>query len=235
MQVKLKVIGGKNDGREIKISVPEFIIGRGEEAHLRPASDMVSRKHCSVKIKDGKVIIEDLGSRNGTFINGAAIQEPHVVQIGDTLRVGRLQFDVIMDHAKPGNKKPKVENVVDAAARTKPRSGSIEDDITGWLSDDIDDQSNETTQFNLEETMALSKASSEARKAKEKRFKKDDKTKDKKSDKETEASETDKAEDKKKKKKKKKEYGKLPQFEKDKEGDSKTAADEVLRKFFNSR
>ena len=89
MQVRLKVIGGKNDGREIKISVPSFIIGRGEQAHLRPASDMVSRKHCAVNIKDGKVTVEDLGSRNGTFINGKAIDAPHTVEVGDTLRVGR--------------------------------------------------------------------------------------------------------------------------------------------------
>ena len=107
MQVSLKVVGGKNDGREIKISVPEFIIGRGEQAHLRPASDLVSRKHCAVKLRDGKVVIEDLGSRNGTFINGKTIEQPHVVQIGDVLRVGRLQFEVVLDHAKPVTKSRK--------------------------------------------------------------------------------------------------------------------------------
>jgi len=47
MQVFLKIIGGKNDGREIKISVPEFVIGRGDTAHLKPSSDLVSRRHCS--------------------------------------------------------------------------------------------------------------------------------------------------------------------------------------------
>ena len=231
MQVRLKVIGGKNDGREIKISVPEFIIGRGEQAHLRPASDMVSRKHCAVKIRDGKVFIEDLGSRNGTFVNGKAIEKPHLVQIGDTLRVGRLQFEVVLDHAKPGNKNPKIENVVDAASRTKARSGSIEEDVTDWLSDDVDDESDSqpgaTIQFNLEETMAMSKASSEARKIEEdKAAVEESKTK---------IPETDTAKDKKKKKKKKKEYGKLPERDQNREGDSTSAADDVLRKFFNSR
>ena len=227
MQVSLKVVGGKNDGREIKISVPEFIIGRGEQAHLRPASDLVSRKHCSVKIGDGRVIIEDMGSRNGTFINGKTIDQPHVVQIGDVLRVGRLQFEVVLDHAKPGNKKPKIESVVDAATRTKARSGSIEESISDWLTDDLDDSANETTQFNLAETMAMSKASNEARKrAEEKRAAKEPKTK---------PPEAKEDEGKKKKKKKKKEPGKLPKMDQGLEGDSKTAADEVLRKFFNSR
>jgi len=68
MQVFLKIIGGKNDGREIKISVPEFIIGRGDTAHLKPSSDLVSRRHCSIKVADGRVIVADMGSRNGTFV-----------------------------------------------------------------------------------------------------------------------------------------------------------------------
>ena len=227
MQVSLKVVGGKNDGREIKISVPEFIIGRGEQAHLRPASDLVSRKHCAVRLRDGKVVIEDLGSRNCTFINGKTIDQPHVVQIGDVLRVGRLQFEVVLDHAKPGNKKPKIESVVDAASRTQARSGSIEESISDWLADDLDDNADETIQFNLEETMAMSKASNEARKlAEEKKAAKEGKTK-------VPAAKED--EGKKKKKKKKKEPGKLPKMDQGLEGDSKTAADEVLRKFFNSR
>ena len=70
MQVVLRVVGGKNDGREITIAVPRFIIGRGETAHLRPASDLVSREHCEILFGDGKVVINDLTSRNGTFVNG---------------------------------------------------------------------------------------------------------------------------------------------------------------------
>ncbi len=42
MQVNLKVIGGKNDGRMIGIAVSEFIIGRGEQAHLRPQANSLA-------------------------------------------------------------------------------------------------------------------------------------------------------------------------------------------------
>ena len=87
MQVVLKVVGGKNDGREIVISVPRFIIGRGESAHLRPSSDLISREHCSISIKEGQVTIDDLGSRNGTFVNGAELSGTHLVKSGDSLRV----------------------------------------------------------------------------------------------------------------------------------------------------
>ena len=48
MKASLRVVGGKNDGREIGIKVPKFIIGRGEKAHLRPSSDLVSRHHLSL-------------------------------------------------------------------------------------------------------------------------------------------------------------------------------------------
>lgn len=118
MRVSLKVIGGKNDGREISISVPRFIIGRGETAHLRPASDLVSREHTAVEIGDGKVIIRDMGSRNGTFVNGVRITTPHEGRAGDSIRVGRLLFELLLDPVKSGLKKPPIANIAEAAART---------------------------------------------------------------------------------------------------------------------
>ena len=75
MKASLRVVGGKNDGREIGIKVPKFIIGRGEKAHLRPSSDLVSRHHCAIRVRDGKVTIEDLKSRNGTYVNGEKIED----------------------------------------------------------------------------------------------------------------------------------------------------------------
>lgn len=229
MQVRLKVIGGKNDGREIKISVPKFIIGRGEDAHLRPSSDLVSRNHCAINVGDGKVTVEDMGSRNGTFVNGNQLEEVYAVQVGDTLRVGRLQFELIVDHAQPGAKKPKVENVIEAASRTLKKPGTIEDSISDWLAEDLDDgrQNNQTVQFNLEETMAMSKAAADAAESVED---------------ETQASEdsisgedSDTFESDTKEKKKKKKPGKLPPVPKFTHDDSKNAADDVLRKFFNRR
>jgi len=171
MQVLLKIIGGKHAGREIKISVPEFIIGRGEDAHLRPASDMVSRKHCSIKVADGKVIVSDMGSRNGSFVNGEQLTQPHVAKSGDKIRVGRLQFELIMVPVKTSAKKPKVKSVVEAASRTASagKSGSLEDSITDWLVDDDDDSPfdepdfdpNDTVQFSTEETHEFKKKQEE--------------------------------------------------------------------------
>jgi predicted component of type VI protein secretion system len=158
MRVSLKVVGGKNDGRVINISVAEFIIGRGEEAHLRPSSDLISRQHCVIKTDNGRVTIEDLGSRNGTFVNEQQLAAAHVVRVGDILRVGRLQFEVVIDHLEPGLKKPKVNVVSEAAARAAAlKEDWNEESITDWLSESPENQNQstamfDTRQFNLDDT-----------------------------------------------------------------------------------
>ena len=105
MRVILRVVGGKNDGREIKISVPEFIIGRGEKAHLRPSSDLISRQHCKISVKDSTVVVEDMGSRNGSFLNGEQLSKPTVAKSGDSVRVGRLHFELVIDPSQVRSQK----------------------------------------------------------------------------------------------------------------------------------
>jgi pSer/pThr/pTyr-binding forkhead associated (FHA) protein len=228
MQIVLRVVGGKNDGREIKISVPRFIIGRGDTAHLRPSSDLVSREHCEILVGDGSVIINDLKSRNGTFVNGRQLEGTHVAKSGDSLRIGRLQFEVVIDPAKAGAKKPKVENVVEAASRTatNAKKASLEDSITDWLMDGDDDDpstverqnisSADTIQLNLEETSVFGDSNRK------------EKGEEEAAAENLEDSSTTTGKGKKKPKK-------LPPLPKFQHESSTTAADDVLRKFFNRR
>ena len=218
MQVVLKVVGGKNDGREIKISVPRFIIGRGDTAHLRPSSDLVSREHCEILVGDGQVVVNDLKSRNGTFINGKQLGETHKAKSGDSLRVGKLQFEIVIDPAKAGAKKPKVQGVVEAASRqATQKKQSLEDSITDWLMDEDEEPNSsekmqiasaETIQLNLEETSVFGRKREKPEEVVE----------------EEEDTGT-----------KKKGPMKLPKTAKNKHESSTTAADDVLRKFFNRR
>jgi pSer/pThr/pTyr-binding forkhead associated (FHA) protein len=217
MQVVLRVVGGKNDGREITIAVPRFIIGRGDTAHLRPASDLVSREHCEILFGGGKVIINDLASRNGTFVNGKQLTETHVAKSGDSLRIGLLQFEVVIDPVKASAKKPRVGDVVEAAARTaQNKKTRLEDSITDWLTDEEDNPntaerdaiaSSETIQLNLEETSVFGTTKRES--------KADEPT-----------GEESPSEDGPKK---------LPPMPKRQHDSSTTAADDVLKKFFNRR
>lgn len=221
MQVVLRVVGGKHNGREIKLAVPKFIIGRGEGAHLRPSSDLVSRHHCGISVTDGQVIVEDLGSRNGTFVNGEQITEPHKARSGDQIRVGRLQFELVMDPARAA-KKARVNNVVEAAARTATnKKQGIEDSISDWLEAEVPmEQSRaETIQFSMEETQAIFDRDSKEQSSGEIAI-------DPAGVEETESAEI---------RRKKKKMGKLPPIPQKLHENSKVAADEALKKFFNRR
>lgn len=92
MVVKLIVVSGKSAGRAIAVKRARFLIGRAEECDIRPLSEEVSRRHCAVLAGPDAVWVEDLGSRNGTFVNGARIQAKTQVTDGDALRVGSLEL-----------------------------------------------------------------------------------------------------------------------------------------------
>jgi len=86
------------DGQRRSFSVTRdmSVIGRREDCDLRiPLSD-VSRKHCRLILNGETIKVEDLGSSNGTYINGERIQQAEL-SAGDTLQVGPVVFVVQMD------------------------------------------------------------------------------------------------------------------------------------------
>lgn len=145
MQVKLKVMAGSHAGTEIGVSSNKFLIGRSETCNLRPKSESVSRKHCILVIRDNVLLVQDLQSRNGTFVNEKRlpIDKAKVLSGGDKLRVGKLEFEVVIEHGLQAPKKPEVKSVGEAAARTvEAAEGSRFEavDVSGWLdeADQID-------------------------------------------------------------------------------------------------
>jgi predicted component of type VI protein secretion system len=161
MKVKLRVRQGSNTGRELVIQGPHFIIGRGEGCHLKAKSDMISRRHCAILVGESQVAIRDLKSKNGTLVNGEPIAAQRILESGDVLQVGPLEFDVVIDHSLGAAKRSKVESVKEVAARTADdtRTGEdIESDITSWLeeADEVDRMRRtalpETRQFKLDDT-----------------------------------------------------------------------------------
>ncbi|HEY0486924.1 MAG TPA: DUF3662 and FHA domain-containing protein [Mycobacteriales bacterium] len=84
-----------SDGRPYTIAIGSTIIGRGEAAQLRIADVGISRQHARVDFDGARVVITDLGSTNGTAVNGtrvnaAALQPGDVVQLGTTTLTLRL-------------------------------------------------------------------------------------------------------------------------------------------------
>lgn len=104
MKLSLVVAQGVHTGKVIPITTPEFIIGRDPQCQLRPASPAVSKQHCGVAVRDGKVFVRDCGSTNGTFVNGEQVAADREVKSGDRLRVGPLEFDVKIEVGAPAEK-----------------------------------------------------------------------------------------------------------------------------------
>lgn len=136
MDVKLVVANGKLAGKSVRVTGSKFFIGRGEDCNLRPASDLVSRHHCVIIVDGDYVAVRDLGSKNGTFVNGQRVRTEYALKDGDHLLVGVLEFIVKIGAAAEAPKaKPKVESVQQAVARTASAS-STEFDVDQWLSEE---------------------------------------------------------------------------------------------------
>ncbi len=83
----LYVLQGPDKGRTLKTSDPVAPIGRGSEQI--PLSDQtVSRRHAEMREVDGAWMLEDLGSANGTWVNGVKVSKPVRMKHGDQIRVG---------------------------------------------------------------------------------------------------------------------------------------------------
>src|SRR5262245_57404609 len=95
-QVELKVLEGRQQGKTIPLNVRQFLIGREQDCHLRPNSDLVSRHHCVFTVDDFSVRLRDLGSTNGTFVNGERIQGQVMLKPGDHVVVGKLSFEIVV-------------------------------------------------------------------------------------------------------------------------------------------
>ncbi|MFH1264508.1 MAG: FHA domain-containing protein [Planctomycetota bacterium] len=134
MELKLVVATGARAGEEVSVAGPKFFIGRAEDCQLRPRSDLVSRHHCAITVEEGFVGVREFGSKNGTFVNGEQVRGERELKNGDRLKVGDLEFEVQLNVAIGGTKKPKVQSVQEAAARTI--ESTVDDmDLDSWLGD----------------------------------------------------------------------------------------------------
>ena len=95
MRITLRKIIAAEIGDDVSVDTAEFLIGRSSECHLRPACPMVSRVHCEVLIDDGHVAVRDVGSKNGTFVNGQRVTGEQQLFPGDKLAFGMCLFEIV--------------------------------------------------------------------------------------------------------------------------------------------
>ncbi|MCA9081884.1 MAG: FHA domain-containing protein [Planctomycetaceae bacterium] len=96
LHAELRVSSGKHVGSVIPLAAGKFLVGREEDCHLRPNSDLVSRHHCVFTLDDYACRLRDLGSTNGTFVNGERLRGAVVLKNGDKVSIGKLDFDVVV-------------------------------------------------------------------------------------------------------------------------------------------
>ncbi|RPH53294.1 FHA domain-containing protein, partial [bacterium] len=115
MSPKLVVLSGPLAGQTFPLGAGAFSIGRHTGNALQVRDLAASRHHCRIEPADGGFLVRDLGSRQGTFVNGRPVQE-HRLEEGDLVAVGET---LLLFQSRPGE-----------TARAEPRILTDEDSFT---------------------------------------------------------------------------------------------------------
>ncbi|MGE3263450.1 MAG: FHA domain-containing protein [Bacteriovoracia bacterium] len=95
MNVKLLVIAGPNRGATYFLHDGENVLGRGTEASIVLASTQVSKKHCAIVCNGARAEIADVGSSNGTFVNGVQVKK-RLLANHDRISVGPFVLEALL-------------------------------------------------------------------------------------------------------------------------------------------
>lgn len=94
----LLVLQGPDKGRRFELPDAPALIGR-ESRQLPLTDNTVSRRHCELVPQEGEWVLKDLGSSNGTYINGVRVDNTYNLKLGDQIRVGK---SLLVFGAQPG-------------------------------------------------------------------------------------------------------------------------------------
>ncbi|MCL4289309.1 MAG: PD40 domain-containing protein [Thermoleophilia bacterium] len=96
----LTVRTGEAAGTRVELTGERYVVGREEGCELVLVEEKISRRHAQLEaVGDGRYLVRDLGSTNGTFVNGQRISAPVLLQGGEELRFGDTAVDVGSDAA----------------------------------------------------------------------------------------------------------------------------------------
>src|SRR5512135_2929455 len=88
----------RTPGATFSLEGDQLVIGRDSSSNIAINDAEVSRKHARLTFQGGKYVIEDLGSTNGTFVNGQRLVSPLVLKSGDVISLGEqivLMYEVL--------------------------------------------------------------------------------------------------------------------------------------------
>jgi pSer/pThr/pTyr-binding forkhead associated (FHA) protein len=111
----------KGEKREFPLKDGATVIGRRQDCQLRVPTQDVSRQHCEIRVERNTLTVRDLGSANGTYVNGKRIAEQKLAP-GDRLGIGPVVF-IVQINGAPARIKPE-DAIVSAAATGAPATKS---------------------------------------------------------------------------------------------------------------
>lgn len=91
---ELVLLTGSTDGRRIRLRGAGQVIGRSSEADVEIDDPYASEFHARVGLQDERIVVHDLGSTNGTYVNGRRVTSPTTVSRGDTVQIGKTTLEV---------------------------------------------------------------------------------------------------------------------------------------------
>ena len=121
----LKFISGKYQGGEFPLRPDkEVVIGRSSDLDMVLVEDMVSRKHAKISLSHGKVTLQDLGSTNGTFVNGEKIKQARL-KAGDRILIGTSILKLVagVSSRTRDMDAKQINEQLEEVAASKPTSG----------------------------------------------------------------------------------------------------------------
>jgi predicted component of type VI protein secretion system len=128
MSPRLSIVSGPHAGETIEIHRGKLLVGREEDCQLRPDSEFVSRHHCVILLDEYTLRVRDLGSKNGTFVNGHRIGPGERILLhGDMVAIGEMMCQVDLNAGIPLVSQP-AEGAAAGAATNLHGTGVFEGD-----------------------------------------------------------------------------------------------------------
>jgi predicted component of type VI protein secretion system len=139
MDIKLVPERGAAAEGAIRLRKEESLIGRGKGSDVRIPSSEVSRRHCLLNSSAGYVVVEDLGSANGTLVNDEPIETRQIVRPGDRLQVGPVCFVVEYQLTQEGLERMLADEEAGVEVVEEVTEEEVEEVETVEVVDDLDE------------------------------------------------------------------------------------------------
>src|SRR4051794_2002672 len=93
-RAELRVVNGPDSGRVVGLAATS-VVGREQDADITLDDDQISRRHARFVVENGTVLVQNLGSTNGTLVNGTPIDQPHSLVAGDRVAIGDTELEFV--------------------------------------------------------------------------------------------------------------------------------------------